>query len=81
VQIEKLKREIDECMKVYDILDEFEVELTGLEFNNKWDMYKSPKNIQHVIETQNEVLNRLKDQMLKTMEVEQEEFEETIDNL
>ena len=68
-------------MKVYDILDEFEVELTGVEFNNKWEMFKSPKNIQQVIETQNEVLNKLKDQMLKQMELEQEEFEETLDNL
>ena len=32
-------------MKVYGILDEFNVELTGLEFANKWDLYKSPKNI------------------------------------
>ena len=68
-------------MKVYEILDEFEVELTGVEFNNKWEMFKAPKNIQQVIETQNEVLNKLKDQMLKQMELEQEEFEETLDNL
>jgi len=81
VQIEKLKREIDECMKVYGILDEFNVELTGLEFNNKWDLFKAPKNVQKVIETQNEVLNKLKEQMLKGMELEQEEFEETLDNL
>jgi hypothetical protein len=51
VQIEKLKREIDECMQVYGILDEFNVELTGLEFTNKWDLFKAPKNIQKVIET------------------------------
>lgn len=81
VQIEKLKREIDECMKVYGILDEFNVELTGLEFTNKWELFKAPKNVQKVIETQNEVLNKLKEQMLKQMELEQEEFEETLDNL
>jgi len=81
VQIEKLKREIDECMTVYGILDEFNVELTGLEFTNKWELFKAPKNVQKVIETQNEVLNKLKEQMLKQMELEQEEFEETLDNL
>lgn len=70
MQIEKLKREIDECMQVYGILDEFNVELTGLEFTNKWDLFKAPKNIQKVIETQNEVLNKLKEQMLKAMELE-----------
>lgn len=81
VQIEKLKREIDDCMKVYTILDEFNVELTSLEFNNKWDLFKAPKNVQKVIETQNEVLNKLKEQMLKQMELEQEEFEENLDSL
>lgn len=34
-----------------------------------------------MIEAQNEVLNKLKEQMLKSMELEQEEFEETLDNL
>jgi dynein heavy chain, axonemal len=81
VQIEKLKREIDDVMKVYGILDEFNVELTGLEFTNKWELFKAPKNVQKVIEVQNEVLNKLKEQMLKAMELEQEEFEETLDNL
>lgn len=70
VQIEKLKREIDECMKNYGILDEFNIELTGTEFNHKWELFKQPKNMQKVIETQNEVLNKLKEQMLKAMEVE-----------
>jgi hypothetical protein len=37
-------------MKVYSILDEFNVELTGLEFTNKWDLFKAPKNVQKVIE-------------------------------
>jgi hypothetical protein len=68
-------------MKTYTILDEFNVELTSLEFNNKWELFKAPKNIQKVIETQNEVLNKLKENMLKSMELEQEEFEETLDNL
>ncbi len=68
-------------MKTYGILDEFNVELTGLEFTNKWELFKAPKNVQKVIEVQNEVLNKLKEQMLKQMELEQEEFEETVDNL
>ncbi len=50
-------------MKVYGILEEFNVELTGLEFTNKWELFKAPKNIQKVIEVQNEVLNKLKEQM------------------
>ena len=64
-------------MKTYGILDEFNVELTGLEFTNKWELFKAPKNVQKVIEVQNEVLNKLKEQMLKQMELEQE----TVDNL
>lgn len=68
-------------MRNYGILDEFNVELTGTEFTHKWDLFKAPKNIQKVIEAQNEVLNKLRDHMLKSMELEQEEFEETLDNL
>lgn len=68
-------------MRNYAILDEFNVELTGVEFTHKWDLFKAPKNIQKVIEAQNEVLNKLKEQMVKSMELEQEEFEETLDNL
>jgi len=81
VQIEKLKREIDECMKTYTILEEFNVELTTMEFNNKWELFKAPKNVQKVIETQNEVLNKKKEDMLKEMALEQEEFEEELDNI
>lgn len=40
VQIEKLKREITECMRTYTILEEFNVELTTSEFNNKWELFK-----------------------------------------
>jgi len=32
-------------MKAYGILDEFKVELTGLEFTNKWELFKAPKNV------------------------------------
>ena len=81
INIVKLKNEIDECMKIYEILQEFNVELSGSEFNHKWDLFKAPKNIQKIIESQTEVLNKLKENMLKQMEEEQEEFEETLDNL
>ena len=45
LQIEKLKRDIDDCMSVYGILDEFNVELSGSDFNHKWDLYKAPRNV------------------------------------
>ena len=47
---EKLKREITECMRTYTILEEFNVELTTSEFNNKWELFKQPKNVQKTIE-------------------------------
>ena len=40
--IEKMKKEIDECMVTYNILDEFEVELHTTQLNDKWKLFGSP---------------------------------------
>ena len=40
--IEKKKKEIDDCMKIYKILDEFNFEMGPVDMNCKWDLYGAP---------------------------------------
>ena len=39
ILIEKMKKEIDECMQMYNLLDEFGHELPGIAQQNKWELY------------------------------------------
>lgn len=81
IVIEKLKIEIDGCMRIYDICNEFNYEFSGGENDNKWSLYGSPVKIMETIETQTQVLEKQKEAFIKEMEQEQEEFEETLDSL
>lgn len=79
--IEKLRGEIDACMGVYDILDEFNFDLPQIELDSKWKLFGAPKEIVSVIEVQSQVLEKLKENMLKQMEEEQIEFQDGLENL
>jgi hypothetical protein len=76
-----MKKEIDECMMTYNILDEFEVELQTGQLNDKWKLFGSPLATKRLMEQQILNLEKLKEQMIKSMEQEQEEFEETLENI
>ena len=40
--IEKKKKEIDDCMGIYKILEEFNFEMSPVDLNAKWDLYGAP---------------------------------------
>lgn len=42
IKIESMKKEIDVCMNYYEILDDFEFQLTAQEQKDKWDLYGWP---------------------------------------
>lgn len=81
ITIEKLKQDINVCMDIYTILDEFGYEFTNSDLDQKWYLFGSPQNVVQIIETQSQVLEKQKENFVKAMEQEQEEFEETLDNL
>ena len=81
VEIEKKKREIDEIMQTYAILDEFNYDLSYTDQQEKWHLYGCPQRLVGIMEAQTLVLEKLKEQMIKDMEQEQEEFLENITNL
>lgn len=79
--IEKKKKEIDDCMKVYKILDDFNFEMGVVDLNAKWDLYGAPKRLVKLMEERTVELDKLKETMIKEMEQDQEDFEEMLDNL
>lgn len=81
VTIEKLKKEIDECMRTYDICGEFHHEFSSGENDDKWALFGAPQRVMETIESQTQVLEKAKEAFIKAMEQEQEEFEETLDSL
>ena len=81
VAIEKLKGEIDQCMRTYDICSEFRHEFTNAENDDKWKLFGASQRIMETIENQTQILEKQKEAFIKEMEQEQEEFEETLDSL
>ena len=81
IVIEKQRKEIDICMGIYDICDEFGYELSSTENDNKWKLFGAPIMIMETIQNQTIVLEKQREAFIKEMELEQEEFEETLDGL
>ena len=49
--IEKLKKEINDCMGVYKILDEFNFEFNSSDLDQKWVLFGAPQRVIQVIES------------------------------
>jgi len=81
VVIEKLKREIEGCVRTYDIAGEFHHEFTSGENDDKWQLFGAPLRVMQTIESQSLILEKTKEAFIKAMEQEQEEFEDTLDSL
>jgi hypothetical protein len=81
VVIQKLQIDIDGCMRMYDIANEFNHEFTNGENDDKWHLYGAPQRVLAVIEEQVAILEKQKEQFLKDMELEQEEFMENLTSL
>lgn len=68
-------------MEIYGILDNFNFEFSSNDLDQKWILFGAPQKIIGVIEQQSQVLEKQREAFVKSMEAEQEEFEETLDNL
>lgn len=58
VTIEKLRKEIDGCMRCYDIATEFNHEFSNTENDNKWKLYGAPLRTMEIITAQILVLDK-----------------------
>ena len=52
VAIAKLREEINQCMEMYGILDDFNFEFSGSDLDQKWLLFGAPQKIIGVIEAQ-----------------------------
>jgi dynein heavy chain len=68
IVIEKLKQDINYCMDIYTILDEFNYEFSNSDLDQKWWLFGSPQKIVSVIESQTQTLEKQKEQFVKQME-------------
>jgi len=68
-------------MNIYDICNEFGHELSSTENDNKWKLFGAPLEIMETIQNQTAILEKQREHFIKEMELEQEEFEETLDGL
>jgi len=68
-------------MGTYEILDEFNFELSNLDMDQKWKLFGAPCEIVEVIATQTQVLEKQREAMTKAMEEEQLDFEDGLENL
>ena len=68
-------------MEIYDILDEFNHEFSTSDLDQKWYLYGAPSKIIETIESQSQLLEKQKENFIKQMEEDQEEFEETLNGL
>lgn len=80
-EVEKLRKQIEKCMAVYGICDNFQHEFSGVEQGEKWAMVGKPQHIAKIIEAKNGELEKLKEVMTKKMEQDQEEFNELVEGL
>ena len=60
-EIEKRKKEIDDCMGIYKILEEFNFELSAVDLNAKWDLYGAPQRLVKLMEGRTTELEKLKE--------------------
>lgn len=60
-EIEKKKKDIDEIMDIYKVLDEFNYDLNYNEQQDKWHLFGCPQRIVTIMETQTQVLEKLKE--------------------
>lgn len=70
VTIEKLKKEIDACMRCYEIATEFDHVFSNSDNDRKWFLYGAPQRTKALMEEQVLVLEKQKEAFLKEMETE-----------
>lgn len=70
IVIEKQKKEIDVCMNIYDICNEFGHELSSTENDNKWKLFGAPIDIMNTIQNQTSILEKQREAFIKEMELE-----------
>lgn len=81
IEIQKDKVDIQDCVEIYDLLEDYQHEFSMSELDAKWELFAAPKRLMEVIQAQTSVLDKQKEVFLKEMAQEQEEFEEMLEGI
>lgn len=80
--IEKMNKDIKECLAIYDILSGFNYKFNDDEdYNKKWKLFGAPLEVNTRIDRQLSSLQALQDKYLMHMNAAMEEFEKTINEI
>ena len=80
-EIKKNQKGITELMEVYDMLEEFEVRLPKEDLDNRWKVFKYPRETNEKVTSQNIFLEKQREVFVMNLEESQEAFLEKIDDL
>ena len=80
-KIEKIKVDINSCLDIYAMLDEFQYRFAADDLNKKWQIFGGPKDTMELVETRKVSLEKEKTKFHESMLVQQEEFRESLENL
>eukprot|EP01119_Soliformovum_irregulare_P017766 TRINITY_DN5330_c0_g1_i3.p1 TRINITY_DN5330_c0_g1~~TRINITY_DN5330_c0_g1_i3.p1 ORF type:complete len:3685 (-),score=1128.16 TRINITY_DN5330_c0_g1_i3:1844-12898(-) len=73
-----LQQKIDTILKRYSILEEFRYEISGEEFNEKWNLFSWPQNIKRLIADADKANQIIRWKMIRELRNNQKTLEETI---
>lgn len=81
-EIEKLQKDIKDCLGIYEILNGFNYKFADDDdFNKRWKLYGAPQETNSRIEKQLSILQVIQDKYLSQMNGNMEEFEKTINEI
>ncbi|KAL4464296.1 hypothetical protein ABPG72_011341 [Tetrahymena utriculariae] len=78
-ELEKMKKEIEKSMEIYQIMENYNFKFTEDELKKKWLVFGGPKEIVKTIEDQKAILEKEKHRFKDRMEHEQENFKTDIE--
>jgi dynein heavy chain len=81
-EIEKLQKELKDCLNIYTILDQFNYKFADDDdYGRKWKVFGAPLDTSSRIDKQLNILQVLQDKYLGQMTTSMEDFEKTINDI
>lgn len=72
---------MEECMKVFDMLDDFQFKIDKEDINKKFKIMGSIRDTEVMIDSREGMLEKEKVKFLEAMKVSQQEFKENMEQL
>ena len=80
-ELEKIKVDINNCLDIYSMLDDFQYRFSAEDMNKKWRIVGGPKDTVELVDLRKVSLEKEKTKFQESMVESQEEFKDSIENL